>query len=233
MAIETINVGNAANDGTGDDLRESFIKVNNNFTYLSTAPLGVANLGSGVEIYASQVGGNINLRTLVPGNAYITITQLENTIVFEGQPGTFTISDGANTMIAGGGIPMSIVGSDATNVLVDDNTKTVTITSSVFADLSPQLGASLDGNNFNITNVGNIAATSVLGATVNATNLLPTNINGVSYADRLGRYIEGFDFGVFTETPSSILDFVIASIGMDHGTFIEPNTLVKDFNSVV
>jgi len=31
MTIETINIGNAANDGTGDDLREAFIKVNQNF----------------------------------------------------------------------------------------------------------------------------------------------------------------------------------------------------------
>jgi len=29
MAIQTINIGNIANDGTGDDLREAFIKVNN------------------------------------------------------------------------------------------------------------------------------------------------------------------------------------------------------------
>jgi hypothetical protein len=27
MAIQVINVGNLANDGTGDDLREAFIKV--------------------------------------------------------------------------------------------------------------------------------------------------------------------------------------------------------------
>lgn len=30
MAITAINVGTAANDGTGDTLREAFIKVNNN-----------------------------------------------------------------------------------------------------------------------------------------------------------------------------------------------------------
>ena len=30
MAVTSINVGTLANDGTGDDLREAFIKVNNN-----------------------------------------------------------------------------------------------------------------------------------------------------------------------------------------------------------
>ena len=29
MAIQTINIGTIANDGTGDDLREAFVKVNN------------------------------------------------------------------------------------------------------------------------------------------------------------------------------------------------------------
>ena len=34
MAIQTINIGTIANDGTGDDLREAFVKVNNNFAEL-------------------------------------------------------------------------------------------------------------------------------------------------------------------------------------------------------
>ena len=34
MAIQTINIGTIANDGTGDDLRDAFIKVNNNFSDL-------------------------------------------------------------------------------------------------------------------------------------------------------------------------------------------------------
>ena len=34
MAIQTVNIGTIANDGTGDDLREAFVKVNNNFSEL-------------------------------------------------------------------------------------------------------------------------------------------------------------------------------------------------------
>lgn len=34
MAKQTINVGTTANDGTGDTLRASFVKVNENFTEL-------------------------------------------------------------------------------------------------------------------------------------------------------------------------------------------------------
>ena len=31
MPTDRINVGTLANDGTGDDLRQAFVKVNNNF----------------------------------------------------------------------------------------------------------------------------------------------------------------------------------------------------------
>ena len=34
MTITRIDVGNIANDGTGDDLRQAFVKVNNNFDEL-------------------------------------------------------------------------------------------------------------------------------------------------------------------------------------------------------
>jgi len=34
MTIQNINIGNIANDGTGDDLREAFRKVNENFDEL-------------------------------------------------------------------------------------------------------------------------------------------------------------------------------------------------------
>ena len=52
MAIQTINIGTVANDGTGDDLREAFVKVNANFAELAArnpeATTGV-NLGASGE----------------------------------------------------------------------------------------------------------------------------------------------------------------------------------------
>jgi hypothetical protein len=43
MSIETINVGSAPNDGTGDSLRTSFIITNNNFSYLGGGQTSVSN----------------------------------------------------------------------------------------------------------------------------------------------------------------------------------------------
>lgn len=54
MAIQLINVGNIANDGTGDDLREAFIKVNQNFEELDlrddeqTTASNIGEVGEGV-----------------------------------------------------------------------------------------------------------------------------------------------------------------------------------------
>ena len=57
MAINLINVGQVANDGTGDDLREAMIKINQNFEELdlATATVGtnLGNTGEGV-FYASK-----------------------------------------------------------------------------------------------------------------------------------------------------------------------------------
>ena len=68
MAISRINVGTLANDGTGDDLRQAFVKVNNNFDDLDLRVAGqatAANLGSGAGIFYSKEDGVIGLKSLV------------------------------------------------------------------------------------------------------------------------------------------------------------------------
>lgn len=64
MAQQTINVGTTANDGTGDSLRNGFIKVNQNFTELYTNLIS----GSGTDNYIPRFNGT---------NA------LENSIIFD------------------------------------------------------------------------------------------------------------------------------------------------------
>jgi hypothetical protein len=67
MAQQTIGVGAAANDGTGDPLRDAYIKCNDNFTELYGGSLFSANNLSDVanpatartNIGATTVGGNI------------------------------------------------------------------------------------------------------------------------------------------------------------------------------
>ena len=60
MAIQRVNIGTIANDGTGDDLREAFVKVNNNFTELDirqSEKTPGANLGTAGEGVFAQLSG--------------------------------------------------------------------------------------------------------------------------------------------------------------------------------
>jgi hypothetical protein len=72
MAIQNINLGTYANDGTGDNLRTAFEKVNNNFTQLNSFTIiGGQSLGAGAPVFASETsaeGGSVlNFRSIVNG----------------------------------------------------------------------------------------------------------------------------------------------------------------------
>ena len=53
MAKQTINIGAAANDGTGDPIRTAFGKVNDNFTEIYTANTGVNTGDQNLSAYAT------------------------------------------------------------------------------------------------------------------------------------------------------------------------------------
>lgn len=82
MAILTINLGSYANDGTGDDLRTAFDKVNQNFTLLNSE-VGIGNgtnLGTGAGIFADKNGQNLEFKTLTSTNGSVTFTSTANTV---------------------------------------------------------------------------------------------------------------------------------------------------------
>ncbi len=240
MTLQNINIGNAANDGTGDDLREAFIKVNQNFQYLETfAEQTGGNLGSsGVAVYADTVDGVLKFRRLVGGNN-VSLTELDNTITVDVNipDSRFVISGNTGSMIAGNGIAYGIVGSGASRINADENTKTITVTSLLVNEQSPQLGAPMSAENFDITNVGDLTTQTIVAGISNSTtsaitNLTITNINGLNYQNRLGRYLNGFDMGDLTGTANSLLDWVILTTGVDFGTFVAPSPITVDLGSL-
>lgn len=84
MSIQTINVGGYANDGTGDDLRTAFEKVNANFALLG-ATAGAqngANLGAGVGIFSQRNNSTTNLefKTLTSTDSSVEITATTTTV---------------------------------------------------------------------------------------------------------------------------------------------------------
>jgi hypothetical protein len=82
MAIQTINIGNAINDGLGDDLRTAFRKVNLNFAELSvqqTVTGTNVGAGTGVGVFKQKVGADLQFKSLV-SDGKITLTPSADTI---------------------------------------------------------------------------------------------------------------------------------------------------------
>jgi hypothetical protein len=85
MAQLTINLGSYANDGTGDDLRTAFTKVNSNFNdlYSQLSGLNGQNIGSGTGIFSADTAGIMNFKTLTSTGNTVTISSTSNTVNLE------------------------------------------------------------------------------------------------------------------------------------------------------
>jgi hypothetical protein len=95
--IQTINLGTYANDGTGDDLRTAFEKVNANFAALGVDVISNAtNLGAGSPVFAAKIsdpliGDALSFRSIA-GSSNITITNDSTTI-------TISAPDSINNLV--------------------------------------------------------------------------------------------------------------------------------------
>jgi hypothetical protein len=80
-----INIGSYANDGTGDDLRSAFTKVNANFLAISQSVgiTGVTNLGTGTGIFKDILNNNAELKTLTSTGNTVVLTGTATTVNLE------------------------------------------------------------------------------------------------------------------------------------------------------
>jgi hypothetical protein len=131
MAVQLINVGRLANDGTGDDLREAFIKINQNFQLFEFIdnPSAV-NLGTaGAEVFAQIEDGEFQFRRLVPGQN-IVLNQFDNSIEIISTAATQStnfqiIGDNSNTLIVNDNIQIRFKGDNGIITSASENTKTI------------------------------------------------------------------------------------------------------------
>jgi len=82
MPIQRIEIGGYANDGTGDDLRTAFNKVNANFALLdSDAQIndGV-NLGSGTAVLKGKTSTILQFKSITSTDNSVTLTATDNTV---------------------------------------------------------------------------------------------------------------------------------------------------------
>ena len=86
MAVQLINIGNIANDGAGDDLREAFIKTNANFEELDLRDdeqTSASNLGStGEGLFSQKLIYDLQFKKIV-GGAGLTLTATADNITID------------------------------------------------------------------------------------------------------------------------------------------------------
>jgi len=159
MAIQTINLGTYANDGTGDDLRTAFQKVNANFAELNTLTItGGTNLGTGTAVFAGSVaspatGDNLSFKTLVSG-PNITITSNSNEITIAGSDSIYNIVEDLTPQL-GGDLDLNgfnIVGADSpANITILNSTLSIDAYNIDSGDFNPIgiNGIQISGTNLN------------------------------------------------------------------------------------
>jgi len=174
MTIQTVNLGSYANDGTGDDLRTAFTKVNDNTAELDlTRVVSAANLGLGAEIFKEKVDKNLQLRKINAG-INITVTQNANDI-------TIATPDSINNLVEdttpqlGGNLDLNsfnVIGTGSIdiegvviadeftgNVVVRNNSLTIEAYNTVTSDYNTVSvnGLTFSGNNKLSSGINNIS----------------------------------------------------------------------------
>jgi hypothetical protein len=188
MAISTINIGTLANDGTGDDLREAFIKVNNNFTELNarqaentTASNRLADDGTTKGVFAEKSNDNLIFKNLKAGpNVVLSADNNQITITSSGIVSIlFTTDQGSLNPIGSQG-QVTVTGTGGT--ITSGSGQNITINSALANETSPTLSATLDADGNNMINVGTITGNNFNGL-----------VKGVDIDDLDS--LVGFDFG--------------------------------------
>jgi len=224
MAIQTINIGNIANDGTGDDIRVAFGKVNDNFEELdlrNPGSLTASNIGSvGEGIFAQKEGTDLQFKKLVGGTG-TTLSTTGNTVTIDGSAiKQLTLGTDNGSIVVTASQSLSFNGGTGVATRQSGSQIIFDIESGALSqDTNPQLGGNLDGDGNNITGVDTITATNV-NALVYNTDIRPINT-----------FLTGFDFKGVNAEVTNMVDFILATTDVNYGTVSSPSTFSSDFGT--
>jgi hypothetical protein len=225
MAISTINIGTLANDGTGDDLREAFIKVNNNFTELNarqaentTASNRLADDGTTKGVFAEKSNDNLIFKNLKAGpNVVLSADNNQITITSSGIVSIlFTTDQGSLNPIGSQG-QVTVTGTGGT--ITSGSGQNITINSALANETSPTLSATLDADGNNMINVGTITGNNFNGL-----------VKGVDIDDLDS--LVGFDFGGVQNPVNNLLQWLESFNPVNMGTIASPSAAGIDFGSI-
>ena len=100
MALDSINIGNIPNDGTGDDLRTAFEKINNNFIALNAAQgSSVSSAVTPNSLVLRDPSGNTNSNKAFYKNIFSNLSDLPPAGNY---PGMFVYVDGIGAYFSNG-----------------------------------------------------------------------------------------------------------------------------------
>jgi len=225
MAISTINIGTLANDGTGDDLREAFIKVNNNFTELNarqaentTASNRLADDGTTKGVFAEKSNDNLIFKNLKAGpNVVLSADNNQITITSSGIVSIlFTTDQGSLNPIGSQG-QVTVTGTGGT--ITSGSGQNITVNSALANETSPTLSATLDADGNNMINVGTITGNNFNGL-----------VKGVDIDDLDS--LVGFDFGGVQNPVNNLLQWLESFNPVNMGTIASPSATGIDFGSI-
>lgn len=215
MTIETINIGFIANDGTGDDLRTAFEKVNGNFTSLvdliSASVVG-ENLGSGEGLYIQRTDNKLQFRSIDNGSN-LSVTTSGNQIVV-----ALSINEGVNfnnqNLTNTGDIDVkgSISLTGATSKLYGNVVGNV---------IGSVIGTIYVGSN-PVVAQGNIVGKNGLITNSSDPGYDPATVDGIVIQD-LNRTVTSFNFGSISNPSfSDPISYLLYQVGVDMGTITAP-----------
>jgi len=237
---DLINIGNIANDGTGDELRVAFRKINQKFNDVDFRigdTFDVVNGGSGEGLFVERIedgdsdssNNDVLFKSLLAGDNVTLIATGNNeirisaptaltTTDFVTDSGTYTLTTGNNVRLLGGdGITTSVVGNDI--VLTND------FVSELVEDTSPTLGGQLDADGNSIIGVNSVTATDFIGGTFRG-KLIGT-VENASTTD-INNFFTDLDFGDFNQNVTSFYEYLIEAVGVDLGTISSPININLD-----
>jgi len=230
MAISTINIGNIANDGTGDDLREAFIKVNNNFLELdarnpeqTTASNQFADSVTTAGVFKEKDGFNLKFKNITAGqNITLAVDDNQITINTRGMmPLQYTADAGViNPIGATDLFKFAGAGGTTTTLGVNGNSiKQLTIDSRLANESNPSLGGTLNANNNQIVGISTLQVGNI-----------DALIKGQDVTD-LDSLI-GFNFGTLTAGITNWIEYFESIHPVNLGTIVTPGTIDIDLGSI-
>ena len=226
MAFQEINVGLVANDGTGDDLREAFIKINQNFDSITAgeitgAATNAENVGEyGVGVFKELADNTLSFYKLGVHPDYMDSMSIEydpvrDQIMLYSKQARVQYTDGVGSLSVPADKFTTIVGTQGAYISFQANPELdlyqITVDSQLYRETAPRISATLDAQGNDIVNVG--------------------DINGVDF-EGLAR-ISAWDFGFIIGVRTSIIDWIVNQNDVDLGTFTDPAVDNIDFGTFV